>query len=109
MLSQSALEDYSLTKEELRTRLLLLAFVGLVSAKEKYLYSDMFTEIRDLSLYRRLYAAFFRGRLKSADLSFMNDYAVSKHMNTDIKEESSGEEDVPPSVGKSERQSDGTR
>lgn len=32
----------------------------------------------------------------------MNDYAVSKHMNEDIKAESSGEEDVPPSVGKPE-------
>lgn len=51
VLSQSALEDYSLTKEELRTRLLLLAFAGLISAREKYLYSDMFTERRDLSLY----------------------------------------------------------
>jgi len=38
----------------------------------------------------------------------MNDYDVSKRRNTDIKAESSGE-DVPPSVGKPERQSDTTR
>lgn len=54
----------------------------------------------------QLHAAFFREILKSAGLSTMNDYSVSKHMNADIKAESSGEDDVPPSAGKPERQSE---
>jgi len=77
---------------------------------EKNIYTQTFSQKEEsLAYICQLCAAFFRERLKSADLRFRNDHTVSKHMNIDIKAESSGEEDVPPSVGKPERQSDGTR
>lgn len=74
---------------------------------EKNIYTQTCSlKEESLTYVCQLHAAFFRERLKSADLSTMNDCSVSKHMNADIKTESSGEDNVPPSTGKPERQSE---